>query len=570
MKKALILAALGLLGLAAVGSYASIHLYYRAKSLTEDPGARIRLLERAEGFFPWNELVHYELGKAYFERGIEDIGNVSRRDADLKRSFAGFERSLRLDPGALQTHFQFAQSLLYMTYLSLPAPFSWFEEFKKAASLTGHNSQIFFEVGKVLLSRWPTLSPAERVFTRDILERMLAGKDKERLAAILQVWDLNARDYALMDAILPEDPAILRLYARFLGEKALSIEARQKALSQAEHLEYMSAAGESEAGQRALDSFRIAEAAAHFSACLDLLGKIKFYQSLTGESLIDPKEYADMRRSAYLNLAKSRIEETRTLESAEAGLEAYLSLEDRSAAIGDLETFLKERNVLPAEPALNAKNLKALAFQLRLSFRQNRYRDITRFGASLEQGLVFVPEAQKEDLLETYEVIGDAFQKLDYIYEAERFYDKALAGRTGSLALLLKIRKGYERLNDDAGLKKADDAIQAVLTPREQTLGGVPVPKGTERVFPLVLEAGRFALEFAFAASGEGLGAFASLEFNGRVIWEGLAGPAGWTADVEAAAGANSLVLGAVSGPIFPLRLAWQDLPQSRLTSDLD
>ena len=192
------------------------------------------------------------------------------------------------------------------------------------------------------------------------------------------------------------------------------------------------------------------------------------------------------------------------LEGAESDLEAYLALEDRPSAVGDLETFLKERNVLPAEPALNAKDLKALVFQLRLSFRQNRYREITRFGVSLEQGLVFVPEAMKADLLEAYEIIGDAFQKLDYIYEAERFYDKALDGRPGSLALVLKIRKGYERLNDDAGLRKADEAIRAALTPGEQALGGVPVPKGTERAFPLVLESGRLALELAFAASGQG------------------------------------------------------------------
>ncbi len=560
MKKALILVALGLLGLAAVCSYANIHLYYRAKAVTDDPAARIRLLERADRFFPWDDLVHFELGKAYFERGIEDLRNVGRRDADLRRSFASFERSLSLDPGALQTHFQFAQALLYMTYLSLPAPVGYFEEFKKAALLTGHNSQIFYEVGKVLLSRWTGLSPAERVFTRDILKRMLAQKDKGKLAAVLQVWDMNARDYALMDAILPEDPAILRLYARFLGEKALSVEARQNALSRAEHLEYMTAAGESEAGQRAMDSFRTAEAVTHFSACLSILGNIKFYQALTGGILIDPKEYADIRRSTYLNLAKCRVEETRGLESAEPDLEAYLSLEDRTSAVGELETFLKERNVLPAEPALNAKDLKPLVFQLRLSFRQNRYRDITRIGASLEQGLVFVPEAMKADLLETYEIIGDAFLKLDYIYEAERFYDKALDGRPGSLALLLKIRKGYDRLNDDAGLLKADEAIRAVLTPGEQALDGTPVPKGTERAFPLVLEAGRLALEIGFAAFGEGPGPLASVEFNGRIVWEGLIGPAGCTVEEEAATGTNSLVLGAVSAPVFPVRLAWRPL----------
>jgi hypothetical protein len=76
----------------------------------------------------------------------------------------------------------------------------------------------------------------------------------------------------------------------------------------------------------------------------------------------------------------------------------------------------------------------------------------------------------------------------------------------------------------------------------------------------LVLEAGRIALDLAFEASGEGLGAVASLEFNGRVVWEDRVGPAGCTVKAEAATGTNSLVLGAVSAPVFPVRLAWRRL----------
>jgi hypothetical protein len=69
MKKVLLLAALGLLGLAAIGSYWNVHLYYRAKATTDDPGARIRLLEKADRFFPWNDLVHFELGSP-FRQGV--------------------------------------------------------------------------------------------------------------------------------------------------------------------------------------------------------------------------------------------------------------------------------------------------------------------------------------------------------------------------------------------------------------------------------------------------------------------------------------------------------------------
>jgi hypothetical protein len=81
-----------------------------------------------------------------------------------------------------------------------------------------------------------------------------------------------------------------------------------------------------------------------------------------------------------------------------------------------------------------------------------------------------------------------------------------------------------------------------------------------ERAFPLILEAGKLALDFAFAASGEGPGPLASLEFNGRVVWEGLIGPSGCRVEAEATTGTNSLVLGAVSGPVVPLRLTWRPL----------
>ena len=559
MKKALAILVLGALGVAAVCSYGSFHFYYRAKAHPDDPAERIRLLERADGLFPWNAQVHFELGKAYFERGVEGLTDTSRRDASLRRSFEAFQRSLRLDPGALQTHFQFAQSLLYMTYLSLPAPVSWFEEYKKAALLTGHNGQVFFEVGKVLLSRWTGLSPSERVFTRDILKRMLAQKDRKRLAALLPIWDMHSRDYGLMDDILPEDEALLRSYAKFLGERQLSPEARHRALARAEHLDFLAASAAFEAGQRALDSFRIKEADALFTKGLDLLERVRFYQTLSGQSLIDPKEHAGLVRSSRLARAKSRIEGSRTLESAAQDLEAYLALEDRVTAVAELEAFLKERGVLPSEPSLNAKDLKALVFQLRLGFRQNRYRDLTRLGNSLESGLVFVPEAMRPDLLATYEIIGDAFQKLDYVYEAERFYAKALEGGKRDLPLLLKVRKGYERLNDEAGILRIGEIIRTSLTPGEQALSGT-VPKGEARTFTLVLEGGRAVVELEFAASGEGPAPLAVIEFNGRVVWEGPAGPGVRGLEVETSAGTNSLSLGAVSGEVIPVRLAWRAL----------
>ena len=557
MKKILILAALGLIGLAAVCLYWNAHLYYKAKDTIEDPAARVRLLEKANAFFPWNDLVHFELGKAYFELGNENLGEVGRRDADFRKGLRSFERSLRLSPGSLQAHFQMAQSLLYMTYLSLPVPVGYFEEYKKAALLTGHNSPIFYEVGKVLFSRWPELTASEKEFTLDILKKLLAQKDQEKLLTLLRIWDMNVKDYGTLDRILPEDPGVDRVYAGFLGERGLSQEERQKALSRAEHLEYLKAKNESEQGQRAFDDFQIGDAAGHFSACLDILKNIRFYQTLSGQSLIDRKEYEDLRKFTLLNLAKCKIEGTRKLEDAEPEIDAYLSLENQVAALGEFETFLKERGVLSAEPVLNVKDLKQMAFRLRLAFKQNRYRDITGVGASLDRSLLIVPDDMKADLVVVLVVVGDAYQKLDYIYESEKSFTKALDIDPGNLDALRKLRKCYERLNDIEKAKAAEERVQRVLSPREQPFKGLSLGKGQGHAVALVLEAGKIMLNLGFS-NGEAVpGPLVSLDFNGHVVWEGYPGSGGLTLSVDAVTGPNMLFLKAVSGVVTPVRLTW-------------
>jgi tetratricopeptide (TPR) repeat protein len=557
MKKILTLAALSLIGLAAVCLYWNAHLYYKAKDTIENPAERVRLLEKANAFFPWNDLVHFELGKALFERGNENLGEVPKRDADFRKGLQSFERSLRLSPGSLQAHFQMAQSLLYMTYLSLPVPVGYFEEYKKTALLTGHNSPIFYEVGKVLFSRWPELSAAEKDFTLDILKKLLAQKDQEKLLTLLRIWDMNVKDYAAIARILPEDPAVNRVLAGFLGERGLSLDERQKALSRAEHLEYLKAKNESEQGQRAFNDFQVGEAAGHFSACLDILKNIKFYQTLAGQPLIDRKEYEDLRKSAHLNLAKCKIEGTRKLEDAEPEIDAYLSLENQVAALGEFETFLKERGVLSAEPVLSVKDLKQMAFRLRLAFKQNRYRDITGVGASLERSLLIVPDDMKADLVEVLVVVGDAYQKLDYIYESEKSYMKALDIDPGNLEALRKLRKCYERLNNDEKARAAEEKIQRVLSPREQPFGGLSLRKGQGHLFTLVLEASKITLNLAFSYGEAVPGPLASLDFNGLVIWEGYTGSGGLTLSVDSVTGPNMLFLRAVSGPVTPVRLTW-------------
>ncbi|GAG57691.1 unnamed protein product, partial [marine sediment metagenome] len=91
------------------------------------------------------------------------------------------------------------------------------------------------------LSRWPEISEKDKDFTFDILRKIASGKEREKLQNLMQIWDLNVKDYAVMEKILPEDAVVYRFYARFLGEKSLSLEKRQEMLARAEFMEVLDA-----------------------------------------------------------------------------------------------------------------------------------------------------------------------------------------------------------------------------------------------------------------------------------------------------------------------------------------
>ena len=96
--------------------YWNSHLYYRAKDI-EDNEKKIEILERANQFYPLNDIVFYELGKAYFDLGNRNLNDKAMSDNYLQESVQNFNRSIRINPASYFSHFRLAQSLLLMSYL---------------------------------------------------------------------------------------------------------------------------------------------------------------------------------------------------------------------------------------------------------------------------------------------------------------------------------------------------------------------------------------------------------------------------------------------------------------------
>ncbi len=201
LKRILPLIAIAVIAIINISIYWNVHLYYRAEGNIEDIAKKIKILEKANQIYPSNGLVFYELGKAYFDLGIQNLHDRVLSESYLRKSIESYSRSIKINPTSFFSHFNFAQSLLYMSFFYPSFDISYYDEYRKAALLAGHNHQIFYEVGKIYLSIWPEISEKDKDFTFDILRKIASAKEREKLQNLMQIWDLNVKDYAVMEKI---------------------------------------------------------------------------------------------------------------------------------------------------------------------------------------------------------------------------------------------------------------------------------------------------------------------------------------------------------------------------------
>ena len=534
-------------GLAVVGLLAVV--LFRNSTLTdeskdeEDPESRIRLLTLAGDVYSFNDRTDYEMGKAYFDLGLRSLSQGRESTGYFQAAIRSLRRSLELNPFSPFSHFHLAQSLFYAGAASS-------EEFKLSAELAGRNSQIFFEVGKIFLSRWKDLGDREKDFTTGILRTVLAQWDQEKLQALLSTWDLNVRDYDVVDRLLPDEPGVYRAYARFLGERALSLERRQQAIAKAEYLEFGKAKAEYDAGENALFYYRAADSAGHFQTCLEWLGNIRFTQDITGQRLIDPDDYMNLKKSVHLNLAKARIEQGSSLKDVETDLESYLEIENRSAAVGELESYLLEKGLAFKNPEKHIDDLETLEFQLRLYFHQSRYGEIIRIGRIFVQNVIVVPTEKRDAYLRILCLLGDAHQKVDFLYDAGDFYQKALDIDPGNLEVLIKIRQNYGRLNNDQMAKEIQDRILHIVSPKSVSTGVSVIPKGANFEQFLIFEGHDVALDLRFKEAPTDPFPLIVVVFNNRVIWDGYLRGQILSLSLKTRVGRNRMNIVAVNRPV--------------------
>lgn len=557
LKRLILIVAIVVVAAVNVFLYWNQHLYNQAEKIG-DTEKRIEVLEKASKFNPLNDLVFYELGKAYHDLGMNSLGEEGRSIVHLQKSISHFNRSLRINPTSYFGHFYLAQSLFNMSFDSPSQEDKAHAQYKKATDLAGQNSEIFFEVGKNFLSRWQNLSQEDKDFTLEILKKVVDGRDRERIQSLFYLWEINVNDYEVMEKILPEDPQIYRDYTRFLGEKSLSLEDRQKYLAKAEYLEFQRAKDVFDAGEYALFYYRLKEAQNHFRSCLNILEKIHFYQDLLAtQNQIDPSEFDGLQKLALLNLVKSLLEQGQELKDVEGYLWEYLAREDSAAAISELESFLKGKGLDGGTIESSFNDLGRLSFRLYFSLKQGRFRDNMRVGRNLLQSFVVVPEGKEYQFVKILQIVGESFQKVDYIYDSNDFYKRALEMAPENLEILVRLRRNYERLRADRKIEDVSRKIGEIISPQEISVNR-SIYRGQTFRRSMVLDGRSISLGLHFGEREGDRSPLVTVLYNGRVVWEDYLEEDVVSVPVESKVGENVIQVVPVNWGVELVRITYE------------
>jgi tetratricopeptide (TPR) repeat protein len=568
MKKALAFAGLGLMAAACLLVYTSLHLTYKSRALDLDPEPRLALLRTAGKLFRWNEMSAEESGVARVTRAANNLGDIAQAREDIQTAYANLRRALTLNPGSAMGHYYYAQTLSLMRFLGPAGADKPFQEYEKAARLAGPNRALRLEIGLALLGRWGSLSAEEHRFTENLIHDALPDRDLVSFGEVLNLWDLNSRDYAAMGRIVPDSPTLLRAYAEFLGEKSLSLEARHAALARAESLEYDQAVKDYGTGMNLMKYGRTTEADQHLGASLGLLKGIRFFGLLSGaeNAGAQVQKVTDLRSSVSLDLAQVRLEETRKLDSAQDALRDYLELETNYDRVTSLETYLRDLRVIPEnETDVSFKDVHQLSFEILLMFKLHKYRQIISLGGRLQRSLLVSDEAVRKDLSEIFQLVGDSYLKLDFVYESEAFYQRALELTPNDPEVLFRLTRYYERRNDEDRLREVARLLRNVLSAGNVLASPRMLSRGTPLDIPLVLDLNRkrVRLEFQFGTLPGNARPLVSVDLNGRVYWEDFLPGPGFSLDLDAREGVNSLRITSVNGPAVVLKLTVTGLSQA-------
>ena len=252
-----------------------------------------------------------------------------------------------------------------------------------------------------------------------------------------------------------------------------------------------------------------------------MIYSIRFYQNFSEEQPINTSEYDELLKDVYLAIVRVWIQKENGYNKAEPYLLHYLDLENDLSRLDELETFLQSKRLLVVKPAEIENDPESLYFKTLLNYKMNRFQMIVTEWESYREKYFIPPPEKKEYYLRLFQIVGDSYQKIDFIYNAEDFHQKALDIDPNRLDTLLRMRLNHLRQNDQNKLKQIDKKIETMVTPREIEFNDLIIEKSRSWDIPMTIEGNPIRVSlFLKEETPQAKIPLVTVLFNGKVIFE--------------------------------------------------
>jgi hypothetical protein len=195
---------------------------------------------------------------------------------------------------------------------------------------------------------------------------------------------------------------------------------------------------------------------------------------------------------------------------------------------------------------------------MELYLKQGRYREIIDVGRTLEMDHRVLPSTKSKIYAKLMYMIGDAFLKQDFLYDASTYYEKSLAIDSRNLEFLLKLRASFERYNDERMISQLDEMIGRGLSPKEQLFEDYSLQKGKRFSHWMGFDGKRVTLKLNILNNNEIVKPLVSVFFNDKVVWENYVDDGEISVFVRPLRGKNRLVISPVNTDIVIQSIAYQ------------
>ncbi|MCD6193956.1 MAG: hypothetical protein J7L26_10895 [Candidatus Aminicenantes bacterium] len=499
--------------------YINLRCLALAKEKVSNEAKRLTLLKTAQKIFPLNDGVFLELGRYWTSQAQLPSLSVEEKVNRMRQAAQYFVQAIKLNPGSYQAHFYLAQVGQFLRFWE-KIPFDPIEELKKAAALTTFDEEAYFQVGRNLFALWRELSPPDREMTLKLLGRVISPATPERLTEILPLWEYNGAEKDIIEKLLPLNARMYRLLAEYLGRRGIKHELRLLKLAQAEKMEFDQARRLFFRGIEFIKIGQFKRGEQSFQEAQALLRKIKFYQNLSSEHLIDEKDYWEMTKELSRNLAFLKISKGEELTSVKGELERYLALEDDLDSLEKFIDLLRQRLKSQSFLKLGPENeFIIFYFETMVAYKKGAYRGVID---KIPNKISIIRENQTkfpEEVAELWRITAESYLKLDYLYDALTYFEKAREIKPEDLKILLGLRKAYERLNREDKWAEISSLIKKIIQIRSERFKPVLLSPQEPRVFNLLAAEPTINLKitFDFETSYRPL---VAISLNSRVIKE--------------------------------------------------